>query len=99
MPEDSVKNIVRATDILLGVMCKYDKASINTMKKINVYSAQVIQKKKISLVQYSLKNRSTWKAIECGSAEIPLVHADRKKMLKVLDLFAYIYVSGFYYLV
>ncbi|KAI9343814.1 hypothetical protein BD770DRAFT_371297 [Pilaira anomala] len=88
--EDSVKNLVGATDILLGIMCKYDKASINTMKKINVYSVQVIQKK-LSLVQYSLKNRATWKAMECGSAEIPLVHSDKRKMLKVLNLFAYVY--------
>ncbi|CEP16020.1 hypothetical protein [Parasitella parasitica] len=88
--EDSVKNIVSATDILLGIMCKYDKASINTMKKFKVYSVQLIQKK-MSLVQYSLKNRTTWKAVECGSAEIPLVHSDKRKMLKVLDLFAYVY--------
>ncbi|KAG1463869.1 hypothetical protein G6F56_005198 [Rhizopus delemar] len=88
--EDLVKNLASATDILLGVMCKYDKVSINTMKKVNAYSAQVIQKK-ISLVRYSLKNRTTWKAVECGSAEIPLVHSDKRKMLKVLDLFAYVY--------
>lgn len=79
-------------------MCKYDKASINTMKKVYVYSAQVIQKK-ISLVQYSLKDRTMWKAVECGSAEIPLVFSDKRKMLKVLDLFAYVYVSAFSYLV
>lgn len=88
--EDSVKNLVSATDILLGIMCKYDKASINTMKKVNVYSAQIIQKK-ISLIQYSLKNRTTWKAVECGSAEIPLVRSDKRKMLKIMGLFAYIY--------
>lgn len=96
--EDSVKNLVSATDTLLGIMCKYDKASINTMKKVNVYSAQVIQKK-ISLVQHSLKNRTTWKAVEHGLAEIPLVHSDKRKMLKDLDLFVYVYVSAFYYLV
>ncbi|KAI8076949.1 hypothetical protein BDF21DRAFT_341855 [Thamnidium elegans] len=45
----------------------------------------------MSLVRYSLKDRSRWKAIECGSAEVPLTFADNKKFLKVLDLFAFVY--------
>lgn len=89
--EDSIKNLISATDILLSIMCKYEKASINTFKQVNVYSVHVIQKK-MSLIKYSLKNRSSWKAIECGSAEIPFSVGEKKKLLKVLGLFAFIYV-------
>lgn len=90
--EDSVKNLVNATDILPNVMCKYSRASICTMKKVNIYSIHIIQKR-MSLVRYSLKNKQCWQAIECGSAKMPLVFAERKQMLKVLNLFAFIYAS------
>lgn len=82
MHEDSEKNLVDATDILLSIMYKFEKASIVTMKKINAYSAHTIQKKK-SFVRYSLKSRSAWKVVECRSAEIPLFFADMKKILRM----------------
>lgn len=77
-------------------MCKYNKTSFSTVKKkIHAYSMHVIQKK-MTLTRYSVKNRNSWQAIECGSAEIPLVHNDWKQMLKILNLFAFIYVRIHY---
>jgi hypothetical protein len=75
--ENTVKNLVSATDVLLSIMCKYDKASKSTMQKIHVYSVHIIQKR-MSLIRYSLKDESTRKAIQCGSAEVPLAFVDKK---------------------
>ncbi|CAO3697349.1 unnamed protein product [Rhizopus stolonifer] len=88
--EDSIKNIVHGIDMILSIMCTFNKASFSTMKKIHAYSIHVIQKK-MTLTRYSLKNRKSWQVVECGSAEVPLVYDDKKKMLKVLNLFAFIY--------
>lgn len=84
-----MKNLAGATDYLVSIMASHSKASLTTMKLVKVYSLHVIQKK-VSLVEYSLKNSETWKVVECGSAAIPLMYAHRKKqMTKAYELFGY----------
>lgn len=92
--EDSIKNIKSATNVLKCIMCKYPNASINTIKKVNVYTVQIIQTTMI-LMKYSLKDKNSYKAVECCSALIPVSFQDRMYMLPVYDMFAFIYVSSF----
>jgi hypothetical protein len=89
--EDTIKNITSATNILLNIMCKYKKASKTNLMKLKAFSIHEIQKK-ITLVQYSKKDDFSWKVIECGTADIPLTFKERKKMIKVFEMFAFLYV-------
>ena len=70
--EDSIKNIKRGTDALKEIMCKYPNASRKTIERVCVYSVHVIQTP-MTLIRYSLKNAKSWKAVECGSAILPLI--------------------------
>lgn len=96
--EDSIKNIKSGTDALKGIMCKYPNASRKTMERVHVYSVHVIQKS-MTLIRYSLKNAKSWKAVECGSATLPLVFKERKQLIQVYDIFALLYVSFFFFIV
>lgn len=80
--EDSIKNIKSATDALKCIMCKYPNSSFNTFKKVNVYSIQVIQTT-ITLMKYSLKDKNSFKAVECCSVSLPASFEDRLYMLAV----------------
>ncbi|KAI7894012.1 uncharacterized protein EV154DRAFT_580926, partial [Mucor mucedo] len=64
--EDSMKNFRSATNALKSIMCRFPNASMNTVKLANVYSIQIIQTK-MTLIKYSLKDKDTFKAIECSS--------------------------------
>ncbi|KAG1019349.1 hypothetical protein G6F26_010194 [Rhizopus arrhizus] len=90
--EDSVKNIKSGTDALKGIMCKYPNASRNTMERVHVYSVHVIQTS-MTLIRYSLKNTKSWKAVDCGSAILPLVFKERKRLIQVYDIFALLYAD------
>lgn len=91
--DDSIKNLKSATDSLESFMSNYGRSSFETFKKVHVYSIHVIQKR-LTLIQYSLKTPNTWKVIECSTAEIPLIYDARKKLIKILELFAFLYVSS-----
>lgn len=88
--EDCIKNVKNGTDSLKYIMSKYKEASLDTMKKLKVFSIQIIQTK-MTLVCYQLSTSRKWKAYECGSAEIPLVWSKRKFLLGALEMFAYLY--------
>jgi hypothetical protein len=91
--EDYVKNIKGATDALVHVISKYPNASIKTLKKIHVYSIHTIQNK-MTLMRYSWKDKQRWMALECGSSLLPMVYNERKGLIQVYEMFAFIYVSG-----
>ncbi|KAI7904105.1 uncharacterized protein BX663DRAFT_506428 [Cokeromyces recurvatus] len=88
--KDSVKNIKTATDALKNIICRFPNASMNTVKVANVYSIQIIQTK-MTLIKYSLKDKDTFKAIECSSALIPCSFEERIHLMSVFDIFAYLY--------
>jgi hypothetical protein len=90
--EDTVKNIKSATDTLVTIISKYPNASINTLKKVHVYFIHTIQNK-MALIHYSWKDKERWTILECGSCLLPVVYKDRKALIEVYGLFAFLYVS------
>lgn len=88
--QDCIKNIKNGTDSLKFIMTKYKDASIATMKKVKVYSVQIIQTK-MSLVCYQLKNGQKWSCYECFSADMPLSWSKRTLLLPVLEMFGFLH--------
>jgi hypothetical protein len=89
---DTLKNLKSGSDTLKYFISNYQNASFETLKKIHLYSCQIIQKK-ITLIQYSILDSTTWRAIECRTAEIPTGFKDIKKYIKIYEFFAFLYVS------
>lgn len=69
---DAIKNLKSGADRLKYFISNYKNSSFHTLKQVHLYSCQVIQKK-IALIQYSIMNGSTWRAIECRTADLPVV--------------------------
>jgi hypothetical protein len=90
--EDSVKNIKSATDALVNIISKYSNASIHTLRNVHIYPVHTIQNN-MTLVRYSWKDKERWTALECGSSLLPMVYNERKGLIQVYELFAFIYVS------
>ncbi|CAO3616782.1 unnamed protein product [Mucor hiemalis] len=88
--EDCIKNAKNGTDSLKYIMPKYKQVSLDTMKKLRIFSIQIIQTK-MTLVCYQLPTSRKWKAYGCGSAEIQLVWSKQKFLLGALEMFAYLY--------
>ncbi|KAI9363126.1 hypothetical protein BD770DRAFT_464962 [Pilaira anomala] len=89
--EDCIKNIKNGTDSLKFIMSKYKDASIATMKKVKIYSVQIIQTK-MSLVCYQLKNGRKWSCYEERfSPEMPLLWSKRNLLLPVFGMFAFLH--------
>lgn len=75
-------------------MSENKQSSFNTMKKVHVLTAHVIADK-VTIIKYQLSNNEKkWKAIEVRSAIVPLKWENRKQMIKIYELFAFIYVSN-----
>ncbi|KAL9540791.1 hypothetical protein MBANPS3_009486 [Mucor bainieri] len=85
---DTLKNIKNAHDCLKYLFSQYRSASFETIKKVNIFSCQIIENK-ITLIKYAVKSRSTWKVIECRSASVPLKIHDSLEYIKVFELFAF----------
>jgi hypothetical protein len=88
--DDCIKNIKNGTDSLKFIMSKYKNASISTMKKVKIYSVQIIQTK-MSLICYQLKNGQKWSCHECFDAEMPLQWSKRSLLLPVWEMFAFLH--------
>ncbi|OBZ81957.1 hypothetical protein A0J61_09995 [Choanephora cucurbitarum] len=88
--EDSLKNVQSATDAIKSIMCAFPNASTKTMKEIKVFSAHLIQTK-LTLLKYSVKNKSTYKVVECSSALLPTTFEEKNYLIAVYDIFAFIY--------
>jgi len=88
--EDCIKNLKNGTDSLKYIMSKYKNASISTMKKVKIYSVQIIQTN-MSLVCYQLKNGQKWSCYECFAAEVPLLWSKRSLWLPVLEMFGFLH--------
>lgn len=88
--EDCIKNIKNGTDSLKFIMSKYKHATITTMKKVKIYSVQIIQTS-MSLVCYQLKDGQRWSCYECFTVEMPLSWSKRSLLLPVLEMFAFLY--------
>lgn len=88
--EDCIKNIKNGTDSLKFIMSKYKNASISTMKKVKIYSVQIIQTR-MSLFCYQLKDGQKWSCHECLTAEMPLQWSKRSLLLPVWEMFAFLH--------
>ncbi|KAI8640268.1 hypothetical protein BD408DRAFT_348385 [Parasitella parasitica] len=85
---DTLKNIKNGHDNLKYMFSQYRNASFNTIKKVNIFSCQIIENK-ITLIKYAVKSRSTWKVVECRSASVPLCIENGLHYMRVFELFAF----------
>ncbi|KAI7855409.1 hypothetical protein BDC45DRAFT_439245 [Circinella umbellata] len=85
--EDTVKILECATSSLVHQQSKYKNASIETFKKLRVFSIHVI-KNKITLSSTMLCDRYRWNHIELRSATIPSTWTHRLELLKYFELLA-----------
>ncbi|KAL7324342.1 hypothetical protein PS15p_209551 [Mucor circinelloides] len=86
---DILKNIKNGHDNLKYLFSRYRDASFDTIKKVNVFSCQIIQNK-VTLIKYSVKSPRAWKVVECRSASVPLIIENSLDYIKVFELFAFI---------
>lgn len=85
---DTLKNIKNGHDNLKYLFSQYRNASFDTIKKVNIFSCQIIENK-ITLTKYAVKSRSTWKVVECRSASVPLNIENSLDYMRVFELFAF----------
>jgi hypothetical protein len=90
--ENTLKNCKSATDSLKYFMSNNIRSSYSNIRKVHVNSIQIIQSK-MTLLQYQVLSPQKWQVIECRSSELPYTFKDRKKYIKVFELFAFIHVS------
>lgn len=88
---DTLKNIKAASDNLKSFISNYKQASFNTLKRVRLYTCQIIENK-MTLVRYMIKSPSQWQVVECCSASVPLTFSEAIKYTKVFHLFAFLYV-------
>ncbi|KAI9486311.1 MAG: hypothetical protein EXX96DRAFT_39065 [Benjaminiella poitrasii] len=86
---DTLKNIKNGHDNLKFFVSNYRNASFETIKKVHLFSCQIIRNK-ITLLKYSIKSPTTWKVVECRSASVPLHFSDALEYIKVFELFAFL---------
>ncbi|KAI7875060.1 uncharacterized protein EV154DRAFT_430191, partial [Mucor mucedo] len=94
---DTLKNIKNGHEHLKLITAKflsrqYRNASFDTIKKVNIFSCQII-KNKITLIKYAVKSRSTWKVVDCRSASVPLNIENSLDYMRVFELFAFMLVK------
>lgn len=89
---DTLKNIKNGHDNLKYFISHYRNASITTMKKIHLFSCQIIENK-MTLIKYAVQSPKKWSVIECRSASMPRKLKDSLHYMKVFELFAFLFVS------
>jgi hypothetical protein len=89
---DTLKNIKNGHDSLKYLFSQYRNASFDTIKKVSIFSCQIIENK-ITLIKYAVKSRTTWKVVECRSATVPLDIKDSLEYMRVFEVFAFMLVS------
>jgi hypothetical protein len=47
----------------------------------------------MTLTRFSYKSKLKWKIVECRTCSLPLSFADKKKFLKVMELFAFLFTD------
>ncbi|EIE83249.1 hypothetical protein RO3G_07954 [Rhizopus delemar RA 99-880] len=47
----------------------------------------------MTVIQYSLKDCKRWRALECGSTLLPMVYEERRQLIQVYEVFAFIYLD------
>ncbi|CAO3653436.1 unnamed protein product [Mucor hiemalis] len=85
---DTLKNIKNGHDNLKYLFRQYRNSSFDTIKKVNIFSCQIIENK-ITLIKYAVKSRSTWKVVECRSASVPLNIENSLDYMRVFELLAF----------
>ncbi|KAI9279073.1 hypothetical protein BY458DRAFT_432238 [Sporodiniella umbellata] len=85
---DTLKNIKNGHDNLKYLFSQYRNASFDTIKRLNIFSFQIIENK-VTLIKYAVKSRSTWKVVECRSASVPLNIENSLDYMRVFELFAF----------
>ncbi|KAG1623741.1 hypothetical protein G6F45_010687 [Rhizopus arrhizus] len=85
--EDSLKVLECGVAALKKEAIHYKNASLDTFKKLKVYSVQII-KTQVTLSELSLFNESHWKFVEKRSAKLPTNWNDRLEMIQYLELLA-----------
>ncbi|KAI8991198.1 hypothetical protein BDF20DRAFT_909013 [Mycotypha africana] len=88
--EDTVKNLKHGSDSLASILCDYQYCDVNTIKKLVVLTCHIINNK-LTIVKYSPGFSSKWVAVEVRSCKIPLAYENRKDVIKLYEVFAYIY--------
>jgi hypothetical protein len=89
---DALKNIKHGHDNLKYFISHYRNASITTMKKIHLFSCQIIESK-MTLIKYTVQSPKKWSVVECRSASMPRKLTDSLHYMKVFELFAFLFVS------
>ncbi|KAI9478859.1 MAG: hypothetical protein EXX96DRAFT_484490, partial [Benjaminiella poitrasii] len=46
-----------------------------------------------TVIQFSLKDRKTWRAFECGSTLLPMVYEERRQLIQLYEVFVFIYLD------
>ncbi|KAI7890339.1 uncharacterized protein EV154DRAFT_590492 [Mucor mucedo] len=87
---DTLKNIKSGHDNLKSFISNYRNSSFETIKKVHLFSCQIIQTK-LTLVKYSIKPQATWKVVECRSASIPTCFLGILSYIRLFELFAFLY--------
>ncbi|KAG1582668.1 hypothetical protein G6F48_009009 [Rhizopus delemar] len=91
--EDSLKVLECGVAALKKEAIHYKNASLDTFKKLKVYSVQII-KTQVTLSELSLFNESHWKFVEKRSAKLPTNWNDRLEMIQYLELLATLFVCN-----
>ncbi|KAG1136842.1 hypothetical protein G6F37_011750 [Rhizopus arrhizus] len=85
--EDSLKILECSVSALRKEVAHYKNASLETFKKLKVYSLQVI-KTQVTLSETSLYDKNYWKFIEKRSAKLPTNWNDRLCFVQYVELLA-----------
>lgn len=89
--EDSLKILEYSVSALKNELMQYPNASLETVKKLKVYSLQVIRTN-VTLCEMSVHDSGHWKFIEKRSAKIPTNWCDRVCYVQYIELLATLFV-------
>jgi hypothetical protein len=89
--EDSLKILECGVAALKKETIHYKNASLETFKKLKVYSVHVI-KTQVTLCEMSLSDKDHWKFVEKRSATLPTDWDDRLGLIQYLELLATLFV-------
>lgn len=87
---DTLKQIKNATNALKYIISKYMDARYATLKKVKVFTVQVIQQK-MTLISTNIKSPTKWEVIECRSCELPTKYDERFFLMNVFEFFAFLF--------
>jgi hypothetical protein len=87
--KDTYKQMKNSPDFFKSLLCKYNNASISTMKKIRIPSIMVIQSN-ITLCLTSILYPSKWQFVEARMVYISTSKEIKTEWMKVFELLAFL---------